>query len=93
MVYQRVGARSDIKTISIIKTKTKVKKQFLSEYTILSMKRNSILVQNNKTGKECYIHRNAFNALDEAVDYREINIEFTSFCCNTWIEVLSWKRL
>lgn len=92
MVYQRVGARSDIKTISIIKTKTKVKKQFLSEYTILSMKRNSILVQNNKTGKECYIHRNAFNALDDSVDYREINIKFPD-CCNTWIEVLSWKRL
>lgn len=69
-----------------------MKEKFLSEYTLIDMKRNSLRVRNNKSGKDCYIHRNAFNSLNDAVDYREVT-DLTMTCASTWIEVLAWKRL
>ena len=69
-----------------------MKEKFLSEYTLMSMKRNSIQLLNKKSGNFVYIHRNAFNELDNAVDYREVrDIHMT--CADIWIEVLTWKRL
>lgn len=71
-----------------------MKAKFLSEYNIVNMNNKSLTVENKRTHQMCFIHRNAFNSLDNAVDYREItklaifkNVEKEV----VWIEVLIWK--
>lgn len=67
-----------------------MKKQFLDQYEIVRMTNKCLLVRDKKTFEEVLIHRNAFNALDKAVDYHIISIE-----CDrgrqSWIEVLAWR--
>ena len=73
-----------------------MKKRFLSEYTIVNMNNKSLTVESKKTHQMCFIHRNAFNQLDNAADYREVERVFKKNECemrSIWIEVLVWKVL
>ena len=73
-----------------------MKQKFLSQYTIKNMNKNSLTVENNATHEMCFIHRNAFNQLDNATDFRETNKVFVSGGVEKetkWIEILVWKTL
>lgn len=73
-----------------------MKEKFLSEYIIVNMNNKSLTVENRKTHKKCFIHRNAFNSLDVAVDFRELDKVFIvngNETESTWIEVLTWKTM
>lgn len=71
-----------------------MKEKFLSEYEIVRMSRNSLLVCNKRTSNRAYIHRNIFNQLDQATDYREVDITFANREDKSrWIEVLIWKAI
>jgi hypothetical protein len=65
-----------------------VKEKFLAEFDIVRMSKSSLVVR-NKDGHESYIHRNAFNNLDIAQDYRLI--KRAEMNGQWWIEVLVWK--
>ena len=70
-----------------------MKEKFLSEYNIVNMNNKSLTVENKKTHQMCFIHRNAFNNLDNAIDYREIPKQTIKDVEKEliWIEVLIWK--
>ena len=73
-----------------------MKQKFLSQYTIKNMNKNSLTVENNNTHEMCFIHRHAFNQLDNATDFRETNKVFVSGGVEKetkWIEILVWKTL
>ena len=73
-----------------------MKERFLVEYIIVNMNNKSLTVENKKTHQMCFIHRNTFNQLDKAVDYREVErvSEKNGHEMRTnWIEVLVWKTL
>jgi hypothetical protein len=73
-----------------------MKERFLAEYIIVNMNNKSLTVENKKTHQMGFIHRNAFNQLDKAVDYREVEHVFEKNgheMRNNWIEVLVWKTL
>lgn len=74
-----------------------MKERFLFEYTIDHMNKSSLTVVNKKTGKHVFIHRNAFNKLDVASDYREIETTFINKVgheqTHNWIEILVWKLM
>lgn len=73
-----------------------MKERFLAEYIIVNMNNKSLTVENKKTHQIGFIHRNAFNQLDKAVDYREVEHVFEKNgreMRNNWIEVLVWKTL
>ena len=63
--------------------------KFHETYNVVRMTKNSVCVQNKDTHQEFFMHRNAFNLLRSAVDFRE-----TERCFNgvptSWIEVLVW---
>lgn len=67
-----------------------MKKQFLDQFEIIRMTNKCLLVRDKKTFEEAFIHRNAFNALEKAVDYRIISVDFDPGR-QSWIEVLVWK--
>lgn len=71
-----------------------MKDKFFNEFSIISMKRNSILCMELATNKQVYIHRESFNALvsNQIVDYRVTEVTHMGLTSN-WIEVLVWKRL
>lgn len=66
--------------------------KFHETYTVIGMTKNSVCIQNKETYQKYFMHRNAFNLLREAEDFREteriINGVFTS-----WIEVLVWRAI
>jgi hypothetical protein len=71
-----------------------MKAKFLAEYNIVNMNNRSLTVENKKTHQMCFIHRNAFNHLDNAEDYREITklVTLNGFEKEVvWIEILIWK--
>lgn len=73
-----------------------MKQKFLSQYTLKNMNKNSLTVENNTTHEMCFIHRNAFNHLENAVDFREV--KKTLVCGGieretSWIEVLVWRTM
>jgi hypothetical protein len=73
-----------------------MKERFLAEYIIVNMNNKSLTVENKKTHQMGFIHRNAFNQLDKAVDYREVEHVFEKNgreMRTIWIEVLVWKTL
>lgn len=74
-----------------------MKDKFISEYEIVKMSRNSLLVRNKLTNNLAYIHRNVFNQLDRAIDYREIyapiNSESPRGPWDRWIEACIWKSI
>lgn len=67
-----------------------MKKQFLDQFEIIRMTNKCLLVRDKKTFDEAFIHRNAFNALDKAVDYHIISID-CDHGRQSWIEVLVWR--
>lgn len=67
-----------------------MKQKFLDQFEIMRMTNKCLLVRDKKTFEESFIHRNVFNSLDKAVDYRTISLESDSGR-QRWIEVLVWK--
>lgn len=64
------------------------KERFNKEFKIATMSRNSLRCIDTQ-GNIVYIHRNAYNQLHDAVDYRIIKKpEMDNM---QWIEVLVWK--
>lgn len=71
-----------------------MKKKFFETFNIEAMSGHSLRLRDLKTNETVYIHRNAFNALDNAVDFRVVTREFSHKCdVNKWVEVLVWKAL
>ena len=71
-----------------------MKKRFFETFDIEAMSGHSLKLRDLKTNETVYIHRNAFNALNDAVDFRVITREFShSYKTNKWVEVLVWKAL
>lgn len=68
-----------------------MKEKFLAEHEIVRMSANSLMCKNKHTGNEVWIHRNVFNHLDEAIEYRIVNKESTHV--QKWVEGLFWKSL
>lgn len=71
-----------------------MKKRFFETYDIEAMSGHSLKLRDIKTNDTVYIHRNAFNALNDAVDFRVVTREFAR--CgeySKWVEVLVWKVL
>jgi hypothetical protein len=67
-----------------------MKAKFLTEFELVKMSKNSIMVRNCKSGEIAYIHRNAFNSLDASVDYRMV---WRPEMNTNWIEVLVWRTI
>lgn len=73
-----------------------MKEKFLSEYTIVNMNNKSLTVESKKSRQMCFIHRNAFNQLKNAVDFREVKKTLVRGGIEReipWIEVLVWKTM
>lgn len=71
-----------------------MKKRFFETFDIEAMSGRSLKLRAIKANETVYIHRNAFNALDNAVDFRVVTREFAG--CgkySKWVEVLVWKAL
>lgn len=68
-----------------------MKERFLQEFNIVKMCKSSLLLEHKKTGERAYIHRNVFNKLDSAVEYRVVSREFMGY--TNWIEVLCWESI
>lgn len=68
-----------------------MKQKFNSEYDIIRMTNASLVVRNKQTGEEVFIHRNAFNQLDIAKDYRVVDKQSPRGINTRWIEVLIWR--
>jgi hypothetical protein len=67
-----------------------MKQKFFDQFEIVRMTNKCLLVRDKKTFEEAFIHRNVFNSLDKAVDYRTVFLEGDSGR-QGWIEVLVWK--
>lgn len=66
--------------------------KFHETYTVVGMTKNSICVQNKETYQKYFMHRNAFNLLRDAVDFRETE-RFFHGGSTPWIEVLAWRAI
>ena len=69
-----------------------MKLRFFSRFDIVSMSKSSLVCKEVETGDVVYIHRNAFNQLDEAADFRVVERPFRGLTTK-WVEVLVWKAL
>lgn len=69
-----------------------MRKRFFEEFDIVRMTRSSIVVRERRTGLDGFMHRNAFNELDHAEDFRfkERIIDGRS---SWWVEILIWKAI
>lgn len=70
-----------------------MKKRFNDQFEILRMTNASLVLVDKKTGENVFIHRNAFNQLENSVDYRVVKKETPRGDINKWVEVLIWKSL
>lgn len=68
-----------------------MKKKFMSEFEIIKMSNHSLICQ-NKSGNKVYIHRNVFNQLDFAEDYRLTSHTYNGKT-SIWVEALFWKSI
>ena len=66
-----------------------MKEKFMQNYELIRMSKNSLVFRNKSTNESVFIHRNVFNNLDTAVDYRQVTLEDKA---NIWIEILTWNR-
>lgn len=66
-----------------------MKEKFMQNYELIRMSKNSLVFRNKSTNEPVFIHRNVFNNLDTAVDYRQVTLEDKP---NIWIEILTWNR-
>lgn len=69
-----------------------MKEKLLSEYDIVSMAKSSLRLRHKEKGEMVYIHRNAFNNIDQASDYR-VTERFVNGVCTLWIETLVWRGM
>lgn len=67
-----------------------MKERFLEQFDILAMTKSSLRLEEKRTGRIVYIHRKAFNVLDNATDYR-ITQQHINGLTTDWIEVLVWR--
>ena len=69
-----------------------MRQKFYENYDVVKMTRSSVVVRHKRNGSEAFMHRNAFNQLDNAEGYRVVE---KSFHGNTsyWVEVLVWQAL
>lgn len=67
-----------------------MKEKLLNEYEIVSMTKSSLKLIHKNKGKIVYIHRNAFNNLDNASNYRETE-QMINGVRTLWIEILIWR--
>jgi hypothetical protein len=67
-----------------------MKQRFLDQFNILAMTKSSLRLEEKRTGRIVYIHRKAFNVLDNATDYR-ITQQHINGLTTDWIEVLVWR--
>lgn len=67
-----------------------MKQRFLDQFEIVRMTNKCLLVRDKKTFEEAFIHRNVFNSLDKATDYRIISLD-SDLGRHGWIEALVWK--
>jgi hypothetical protein len=67
-----------------------MKQRFLEQFNILAMTKSSLRLEEKRTGHIVYIHRKAFNVLDNATDYRITQQHINGLTTN-WIEVLVWR--
>jgi hypothetical protein len=67
-----------------------MKQRFLDQFNILAMTKSSLRLEEKRTGRIVYIHREAFNVLDNATDYR-ITQQHINGLTTDWIEVLVWR--
>ena len=67
-----------------------MKQRFLEQFNILAMTKSSLRLEEKRTGRIVYIHRKAFNVLDNATDYR-ITQQHINGSTTDWIEVLVWR--
>ena len=68
-----------------------MKEKFLAEHEIVRMSANSLVCKNKNTGDQVWIHRNVFNHLDDAIEYRIVTKEPCRV--QKWVEGLFWKSL
>lgn len=68
-----------------------MKQKFMNQFDIIRMTNKCLVVEDKNTLERALIHRNAFNALDNAVDYRvsPAGDEPGPYGC---VEVLTWHR-
>lgn len=66
-----------------------MKEKFMQNYELIRMSKNSLVFRNKSTNEPVFIHRNVFNNLYTAVDYRQVTLEDKP---NIWIEILTWNR-
>lgn len=69
-----------------------MKKRFNEQFEIISMSRASLVLLDRNTNDLVYIHRNAFNSLELAEDYRIVE-RIIDHKSTQWVEVLVWKVL
>lgn len=69
-----------------------MKKKFNDQFEIVSMSRASLVLLDKHTNDIVYIHRNAFNSLEHAEDYRIVE-RVIAHKHTQWVEVLVWKVL
>ena len=67
-----------------------MKEKLLNEYEILSMAKSSLRLRHRDKGEIVYIHRNAFNNIDKASDYR-VTEQIVNGIQTLWIEILVWR--
>lgn len=69
-----------------------MKTKFLSEFTIVRMAQNSMILESNNTKQRVYIMRNLFNKImdddNKIVDYTIVESDRGLH----WIELLMWSR-
>lgn len=70
-----------------------MRQKFNERFSIISMSKSSLLVLDNKTKKEAYIHRNVFNNIDKAEDIRVTDKKLSSGKIIPWVEILIWKTI
>lgn len=68
-----------------------MKERLFEEFDIYRMSAHSLQLKCKRTGEIVYIHRNSFNAIDSAVDYRVVPRTFDRGITTNWIEILIWK--
>jgi hypothetical protein len=68
-----------------------MKQKFMAQFNIIRMTNKCLVVEDKDTLERAFIHRNAFNALDNAVEYRVIPAGVEPGPCG-YIEVLTWQR-
>lgn len=69
-----------------------MKQKLFEKFDIMSMTKNSLVLRDKLTGVTVYMHRNAFNKINDAVDFRVVE-RCLNYKSSKWVEVLVWQAL